>query len=142
MRIKIVNESNWPMPAYANPGDAGCDLRANIEYSKVMLPMTGAIFPTGIHIELPYGYEGAICGRSGLNFKHDIICPKSTVDAPYRGEIKVKLYNLGSEQFIVNPGDRIAQLIINPVIKAEWEDVDELSESERGIKGFGSSGIL
>lgn len=140
MKIKIINKSKWPLPAYANSADAGCDLRANIEEPVTLRPFSGMAFPTGIHVGLPRNVQGTVAGRSGLNFKHGIIVPDGTVDPGYVGEVKVKLYNLSDQPYTFQPGERIAQFIITRFEQAEWVEVEELDESERGDNGIGSSG--
>lgn len=142
MTVPIINKSKNDYPKYANEGDAGCDLRADLENPITIRPLSGAIIPTGIYIAIPMGYEGQVRGRSGLNFKNDIICPVGTVDSGYRGEVKVKLYNLGQIPFTINPGDRIAQLVFAKVEKAMFVQTDVFTdETERGEGGFGSSGM-
>lgn len=142
MKIKIVNKSDYPTPEYATALSAGVDLRASIHDSVTLAPLQRAMVPTGIYIELPEGYEAQIRPRSGLAAKHgiSIVNAPGTIDADYRGEIKVVLVNLSSDEFVVNPGERIAQMVIARFEKAEWEEVDELSPSERGAGGFGSTG--
>ena len=108
-----------------------------------LLPGDSVIIPTGIQIALPEGYEGQIRGRSGLNCNHDIVCPVGTIDADYRGELKVKLYNLGKRPYIIKPQERVAQLVICPVVQAKWNEVEHLEcDTERGNKGFGSTGKI
>lgn len=142
MEVKIVNKSPFKTPEYATPFSAGMDLRADIEGPVVLKTLERAMVPTGIFIELPEGYEAQIRPRSGLAAKHGISIVNSpgTIDADYRGEIKVILVNLSSEPFTVTPGERIAQMVIARFEQIEWEEVDSLSESERGAGGFGSTG--
>ena len=143
IKIKIVNKGNQPLPEYATPQSAGVDLRANIDEPVELKPLSRAIIPTGLHIALPEGYEAQIRPRSGLAIKKGITCLNTpgTIDADYRGEIGVILINLSAETFIVNPGERIAQMIINKFEQAEFELVEELDETERGEGGFGHTGV-
>ena len=143
IKIKIVNKGNQPLPEYATPQSAGVDLRANIDEPVELKPLSRALIPTGLHIALPEGYEAQIRPRSGLAIKHGITCLNTpgTIDADYRGDIGVILINLSAETFIVNPGDRIAQMIINKFEQAEFELVEELDETERGEGGYGSTGV-
>ena len=143
IKIKIVNKGNQPLPEYATPQSAGVDLRANIDESVELKPLSRALIPTGLHIALPEGYEAQIRPRSGLAIKKGITCLNTpgTIDADYRGDIGVILINLSSEPFIVNPGERIAQMIINKFEQAEFELVEELDETERGEGGFGHTGV-
>lgn len=130
----------FPLPAYATSASAGFDLRA-VE-KCVLQPREIALVPTGIRIALPVGYEAQIRPRSGLALKHGITLPNSpgTIDADYRGEIKVIMQNLGSEPFMIEPGDRIAQVVVAPVSQVGWIEADVLEETERGSGGFGSTG--
>ena len=143
IKIKIVNKGNQPLPEYATPQSAGVDLRANIDEPVELKPLNRALIPTGLHIALPEGYEAQIRPRSGLAIKKGITCLNTpgTIDADYRGEVGVILINLSAETFIVNPGERIAQMIINKFEQAEFELVEELDETERGEGGFGHTGI-
>lgn len=142
MKVKIVNHSPFDLPAYATEYSAGMDLRANLESPLVLGTLERAMVPTGIHIELPAGFEAQIRPRSGLAAKHgiSIVNAPGTVDADYRGEIKVVLVNLSNEPFTVNPGERIAQMVVARHEKVEWEPVETLEESTRGAGGFGSTG--
>jgi len=142
MKIKIVNHSKFDLPQYATPHSAGMDLRANIEESVIVAPLERVLVPTGIHIELPVGYEAQIRPRSGLAAKHGIgiVNSPGTIDSDYRGEIKVILVNLSNQEFILNPGERIAQMIVAKHEWVEWEPCDSLEQSERGAGGFGSTG--
>lgn len=142
MQVKIVNKSSHRLPEYATPSSAGMDLKANIDSPIVLNPMDRFMVPTGMYIELPQGYEAQIRPRSGLAAKYGItVCnAPGTIDADYRGEIKVVLINLSKEKFVINPGERIAQMIIAKYEKIEWEEVRELEESSRGEGGFGSTG--
>lgn len=131
------------LPAYKTSESAGCDLSANINEDIELLPGDSAIFPTGIQIALPEGYEGQIRGRSGLNCNDGIVCPVGTIDADYRGELKVKLYNLSKRPYTIKPQERIAQLVICPVVQAKWDEVEFLEcDTERGTCGFGSTGRM
>lgn len=143
IKIKIVNKGNQPLPEYATPQSAGVDLRANIDEPIELKPLSRALIPTGLHIALPKGYEAQIRPRSGLAIKKGITCLNTpgTIDADYRGDIGVILINLSTETFIVNPGERIAQMVINKFEQAEFELVKELDETERGEGGFGHTGI-
>ena len=143
IKIKIVNKGNQPLPEYATPQSAGVDLRANINEPVELKPLSRALIPTGLHIALPEGYEAQIRPRSGLAIKKGITCLNTpgTIDADYRGEVGVILINLSAEPFIVNPGERIAQMIINKFEQAEFELVEELDETERGEGGFGHTGV-
>jgi dUTP pyrophosphatase len=142
MRIRIVNTSHHPLPAYETTASAGMDLRAFLSGDIMMRPLERVIVPTGLFIELPVGYEAQVRPRSGLAIKKGItvLNTPGTVDADYRGEIKVILVNLSNEDFIVRDGDRIAQMIISAHEQAEWIQVEELEETGRGAGGFGSTG--
>ncbi len=142
MNVRIVNKSAWPTPAYATEKSAGMDLKADITEPVVLAPLDRAMIPTGLYIALPDGTEAQVRPRSGLAAKHGISVLNSpgTIDADYRGEIKVILVNLSNEPFVVNPGERIAQLVVARYEKVEWEQVEVLDETERGEGGFGSTG--
>ena len=142
MKVKILNRSKFDLPQYATPHSAGMDLRANIDEPVTMASLERVLVPTGLHIELPVGYEAQIRPRSGLAAKHGIgvVNSPGTIDSDYRGEIKVILVNLSNEKFILNPGERIAQMIVSKHERVEWEQCDSLQESERGEGGFGSTG--
>ena len=142
MKVLIVNKSKHPMPQYATEHSAGMDLRANVSEPIVLQPLERAIIPTGLFIELPEGYEAQIRPRSGLAAKHGITCLNTpgTIDADYRGEIGVILANVSNTPFTVTDGERICQMIITKYTKAELVEVEELSSSERGAGGFGSTG--
>lgn len=131
------------LPSYASEGAAGCDLRAAVAESLVLLPGARLAVPTGVCLAIPEGFEGQIRARSGLALKNGIACLNApgTVDSDYRGEVKVILANLGNEAFEIRRGDRIAQLVLSPVAKAAFEAVDALSNSARGSGGFGSTGV-
>jgi len=142
IKVKIVNTSNNPVPEYATDGASGMDLRANLNSPLEFLPMERLLVPTGLFIELPQGYEAQVRPRSGLAIKYGITCLNSpgTIDSDYRGEIKIVLINLSSEKQIINPGDRIAQLVLQKVEKIIWEQVSVLQETVRSNRGFGSTG--
>lgn len=142
MEIKIINKSNHDLPSYSTKYSAGLDLRANLSTSIIVKPMERVLVPTGLFIELPEGYEAQIRPRSGLAIKHGITVLNSpgTIDADYRGEICVILINLSREDFVINDGERICQMIISKHETAEWISVDVLDESERGKGGFGHTG--
>ena len=143
MKIKIVNKSKHPLPEYATPGSAGMDLRANIDAPITLAPGERKLIPTGIYIALPVGYEAQIRPRSGLALKHGIGLANmlGTIDSDYRADVGVILINLGQEDFVVNDGDRIAQMVIAKYEIAEWEVVDELDKTERGEGGYGHTGV-
>lgn len=142
MKVKIVNHSPFPLPAYATALSAGMDLRADLQEPLVLHTLERAMVSTGLHIELPAGFEAQIRPRSGLAAKHgiSIVNAPGTIDADYRGEIKVILVNLSNEPFTVNPGERIAQMVVARHEQVEWELVETLEESVRGSGGFGSTG--
>ena len=142
MKIKIVNHSKHALPAYETSASAGVDLKANLEQEIVLKPMQRILVPTGLFIEIPVGYEAQVRPRSGLAIKKGITVLNSpgTIDADYRGEIKIILINLSQEDFLINNGDRIAQMIIASHEQAEWIEVNELMETERGAGGFGHTG--
>lgn len=142
MQIKIVNKSNHPLPHYGTEAAAGVDLRANIESPITLKPLERTLVKTGLFIELPVGYEAQVRPRSGLAYKNGITVLNSpgTIDADYRGEVGVILVNLSNEPFVIENGERIAQLVIAKHEQAEWELVEELAETERGAGGFGSTG--
>ena len=142
MKVKIVNKSNHRLPEYATPGSAGMDLKANIDEPFVLKPLERQIVPTGLFIALPDGYSADIQPRSGLAAKYGVTVANSPglCDPDYRGEIKVILINLSNENFVVNPGERIAQLVIRHFEKVEWNEVATLDKTERGEGGFGHTG--
>lgn len=143
MKVKVVNKSNNALPAYETKISAGMDLRAYLPDGPVTLqPMQRALIPTGLYIEIPEGYEGQVRPRSGLAFKHGItvLNTPGTIDADYRGELKQILINLSNEPFVINNGDRIAQIVFARCEQAEMVEVEELSETERGAGGFGHTG--
>ena len=143
MNIRIVNHSNNPLPEYATEASAGMDLKAFLPEPVSIKPLERILIPTGIHIELPVGFEAQVRPRSGLAVKKGVTVLNSpgTIDADYRGEIKVILVNLSNEEVRFENGDRIAQMIIARHEKAEWKECDELNETQRGAGGFGSTGI-
>ena len=143
MKIKIVNKSKHPLPEYATPGSAGMDLRANIDAPITLAPGERKLIPTGIYIALPVGYEAQVRPRSGLALKYGIGLANmlGTCDADFRGQIGVILINLGQEDFVVNDGERIAQMVIAKHETAEWDVVEELDETERGEGGYGHTGV-
>jgi dUTP pyrophosphatase len=142
MKIRIVNHSVHNLPAYETLASAGMDLRANLESEVILKPLERAIIPTGLFIELPAGFEAQVRPRSGLAAKSGItvLNTPGTIDADYRGEIKVILVNLSAEAFVIKNGERIAQMIISSHEKAEWEQVTVLEETKRGAGGFGHTG--
>lgn len=143
MKVKVVNKSNNALPAYETKNSAGMDLRAYLPEGPVTLqPMQRALIPTGLYLEIPEGYEGQVRPRSGLAIKYGItvLNTPGTIDADYRGELKQILINLSNEPFVINNGDRIAQIIFARCEQAEMVEVDELSETERGAGGFGHTG--
>jgi dUTP pyrophosphatase len=142
MKIRIVNHSQHPLPAYETVASAGMDLRADLLEDIVIKPLERILVPTGLFIEIPTGYEAQIRPRSGLAIKHGISLLNSpgTIDADYRGEIRIILVNLSSQDFVIRNGERIAQMVIAAHEKAEWEEADELVETERGAGGFGHTG--
>ena len=142
VQIKIVNTSANPLPQYATEGSSGMDIRAALNFPLSMQPLQRILVPTGLFVEIPAGYEIQIRPRSGLAIKHGITCLNSpgTIDSDYRGEIKIILVNLSSEEQVINPGDRIAQMIVQKVERAELEQVEILNETERADGGFGHTG--
>lgn len=143
MKVKIVNHSKHQLPDYSTEASAGMDLRANLDDKIVLSPLGRTIIKTGLHIELPVGFEAQVRPRSGLAAKKGITVLNSpgTIDADYRGEIGVILVNLSRENFVIKDGERIAQLVIAKHERADWEEVDVLEESKRGAGGFGSTGV-
>ncbi len=142
MKVSVINKSKHPLPGYETLFSAGMDLRANLDAPIVLKPLERALVPTGLFIELPEGYEGQVRPRSGLAAKKGItvLNAPGTVDADYRGEIKVILVNLSNEDFIIEDGERIAQLVVASHARVEWSSADLLVDSERGSGGFGSTG--
>lgn len=142
MKVKIVNKSGNPLPEYATIASAGVDLRANLEESLELKPLKRALIPTGLYLELPLGYEAQVRPRSGMAVKKGVTVLNSpgTIDADYRGEIKVILVNLSDEPVEISHGERIAQMVIQAHEQAEWKNVDSLNTTARGDGGFGSTG--
>ena len=143
MKIRIVNKSSNPLPHYATTASAGIDLRANLENEVVIKPMHRTLIPTGLFIEIPIGYEAQVRPRSGLAIKKGVtvLNTPGTIDADYRGEIMVILINLSNEDFVVKNGERIAQMVIAAHEQAEWVEVSELNDTQRGAGGFGHTGV-
>ncbi|MDU1890136.1 MAG: dUTP diphosphatase [Dysgonomonas sp.] len=142
MEIKIINKSHHPLPEYATPYSAGVDLRASIDTPVKLAPLERTLIPTGLYIELPQGYEAQIRPRSGLALKHGITVLNSpgTIDADYRGEIRVILVNLSNEEFVINDGERICQMVIAEHSQVRWIETETINETERGAGGFGHTG--
>jgi len=142
IQIKIVNTSANALPEYATKGSSGMDIRASLEIPLTLQPLERNLVPTGLFVEIPPGYEIQIRPRSGLAIKQGITCLNTpgTIDSDYRGEIKIILINLSSEEQVINPGDRIAQMIIQRTERAEFEQVDFLNNTERAAGGFGHTG--
>ncbi len=140
--VKIINKSAHPLPSYESSSAAGMDLRADVKEAVTLNPLERALVPTGIYIELPHGFEAQIRPRSGLAAKHGVtvLNTPGTIDADYRGEIKVILVNLSSVPFTINNGERIAQMVVAAHQQVEWKEAIELSETNRGAGGFGSTG--
>ena len=143
VQIKVVNKGNQPLPKYQTSQSAGMDLRANIDAPVLIKPLDRKLIPTGLHIALPEGYEAQIRPRSGLAIKNGItiLNTPGTIDPDYPGDVGVILVNISNEDFVVQPGDRIAQMVINKFEQAEFEVVEELDETERGEGGYGHTGI-
>ncbi|MEM7509701.1 MAG: dUTP diphosphatase [Bacteroidota bacterium] len=143
LTIKVINKSDNPLPTYATPASAGVDIHANNEEPVILKPLERALIPTGLYIELPIGYEAQVRPRSGLAIKHGItlLNTPGTIDADYRGEIKVIIVNISFEPFTIKKGERIAQMVINKHEQMIWEEVEVLSDTERGSGGFGHTGI-
>ncbi|ANI88533.1 deoxyuridine 5'-triphosphate nucleotidohydrolase [Arachidicoccus ginsenosidimutans] len=142
LTVNIINQSAFPLPQYATEGSSGMDLRANIENEIVLQPLERTLVPTGLFIELPVGYEAQIRPRSGLAIKQGLTCLNTpgTIDADYRGEIKVILVNLSNENQRITPGDRIAQMVIQNIVQVKWHLAETLNETVRGAGGFGHTG--
>lgn len=143
MKVKVINRSAYDLPQYETALAAGLDVRANITESITLGPLERTLVPTGLFIELPEGYEMQVRPRSGLAAKHglSLVNAPGTIDADYRGEIKVILVNLSNTPYELKPGERVAQLVVSQFIRVEWEPVEELGETERGTGGFGSTGV-
>lgn len=142
IKVKIINDSGYDLPAYETPSSAGMDIHAHLDAPIVLKPLQRALIPTGLRMQLPRGYECQIRPRSGLALKHgiSIVNTPGTVDADYRGEVGVILINLSSEPFVINPGERVAQFVIKKYERIEWETVERLDETKRGAQGFGHTG--
>lgn len=143
MKVKVINRSGMELPSYATPLSAGMDLRAAMEQSITLAPLERVLVPTGLFVELPEGYEMQIRPRSGLAAKHGITVLNSpgTIDADYRGEIKVILVNLSNTPFEILPGERIAQAVVAQHAQVEWVEAEQLESTDRGAGGFGSTGV-
>lgn len=143
MQVKIINQSKHALPGYETSGSAGMDVRANLTERVVLQPMERALIPTGLFLEIPEGYECQVRPRSGLAFKKGVtvLNAPGTIDADYRGEVGVILINLSNEEFVVEDGERIAQLVFAEYKQAKWIETTVLTESERGAGGFGSTGV-
>lgn len=141
--VKVINKGHQPLPAYATEMSAGMDLRANLEEPVTLQPMERKLIPTGLYIALPVGHEAQIRPRSGLALKHGVtvLNTPGTVDADYRGEVKVLLVNLSDVPFVVNDGERIAQMIVTKYEQVEFVEVEQLDETERGAGGYGHTGV-
>jgi dUTP pyrophosphatase len=144
MKIKVINRSKFDLPQYATELAAGLVVRADIDEAIVLRPLERAMIPTGLYVEIPEGYEIQVRPRSGLAAKHGltVLNTPGTIDPDYRGEIRVILANLSGVEFTLSPGERIAQLVVAPFVRAEWEPSDTLSETVRGTGGFGSTGTV
>lgn len=142
MKVKIINKSSHPLPEYATEYSAGLDLRADIQDDIILAPLQRILVPTGLYLELPKGYEAQIRPRSGLALKHGLTVLNSpgTIDADYRGEIRVILVNLSNESFTIKNGERICQMVIAAHAQVEWIEVNEINETDRGTGGFGHTG--
>jgi dUTP pyrophosphatase len=140
--IPVINRSAFPLPAYATIGSSGLDVRANIENPITLQSLERTLVPTGLFVEIPLGFEIQVRPRSGLAVKQGLTCLNTpgTIDADYRGEIKVILINLSQEPQIIQPGDRVAQLVLQAIELIEWKSVDQLNETDRGSGGFGHTG--
>ena len=142
MKIKLKNTSNNPLPSYATAGAAGLDIHANLTEAVTLQPLERKLIPTGLYMEIPEGFEVQIRPRSGLAYKNGItvLNAPGTIDADYRGEVGVLLINLSAEPFVVEPGERVAQMVVAPYVQATWEETTALTETDRGAGGFGSTG--
>jgi dUTP pyrophosphatase len=142
LQVKIINKSSNALPEYATTGSSGMDIRTSIEAPQTLKPLERALLPTGLFIELPQGFEAQVRPRSGLAIKQGITCLNTpgTIDADYRGEIKVILINLSQEDQVIQPGDRIAQLVIQSVEQIQWIQVEEITDTVRSAGGFGHTG--
>jgi len=144
MEVKVVNRSPWPLPEYATIGSSGMDIRAHVINNVTFQPMQRMLVPTGLYIQLPQGFEAQVRPRSGLAIKKGITCLNTpgTIDADYRGEIKIILINLSEQEQVIEPGDRIAQLVIQQVERIVWKPVAVLNETLRNDGGFGHTGTV
>ncbi len=142
MKVRIINDSRWDAPSYATEGSAGVDLKANIDDPITLAPLQRVVVPTGLRIALPKGTEAQVRPRSGLAAKHGItvLNTPGTIDADYRGEVGVILINLSDKDFVINPGERVAQMVLARYERFEWEDVEQLDSTSRGEGGLGSTG--
>ncbi|MDR0954485.1 MAG: dUTP diphosphatase [Rikenellaceae bacterium] len=143
MKIKVINRSAFDLPQYATEHAAGLDVRANLTEPLTIGPLQRVMVPTGLYVEIPDGYEIQVRPRSGLAAKHGITCLNTpgTIDPDYRGEIKVILANVSNDDFVLQPGERIAQLVVAQFVRIDWTPTDTLSETDRGAGGFGSTGV-
>ena len=141
VKVKVINKSVHRLPEYKTSMSAGMDLKANITDVWKLNPGERVMVPTGLHIALPEGYEAQVRPRSGLSLNNGIVAILGTIDADYRGEVGVILVNLSDQPFCINPGDRVAQMVVSEVTRVKWDEVRELEETERGSGGFGSTGI-
>ncbi len=143
LKVKIINKSGWPLPAYETPSAAGMDIHAAIEHPIVLQSLERVLIPTGLRVQLPQGHELQIRPRSGLALKHGIgiVNSPGTVDADFRGEIQVILINLSKEPFVINPGERICQMVVTTYTHVEWEPVEEIDHTKRGDGAFGHTGV-
>lgn len=143
IQVNVINQSHHPLPTYQTKHSAGMDLRANLDAPLTLKPLQRALVPTGLFIELPEGHEAQIRPRSGLAFKHGISIVNSpgTIDADYRGEIKVLLINLSDKDFVIENGERIAQMVVSKYERVNWNEAEALTDTERGAGGYGSTGI-
>ncbi len=142
MKVRIINDSRWDAPSYATEGSAGVDLKANIDDPITLAPLQRVVVPTGLRIALPKGTEAQVRPRSGLAAKHGItvLNTPGTIDADYRGEVGVILINLSDKDFVINPGERVAQMVLARYERFEWEEVEQLDSTSRGEGGLGSTG--
>lgn len=142
MKVWIINDSRWDAPSYATEGSAGVDLKANIDDPITLAPLQRVVVPTGLRIALPKGTEAQVRPRSGLAAKHGItvLNTPGTIDADYRGEVGVILINLSDKDFVINPGERVAQMVLARYERFEWEEVEQLDSTSRGEGGLGSTG--
>lgn len=143
LKVKIINRSGWPLPAYETPSAAGMDIHAAIKEPIVLQSLERVLIPTGLRVQLPQGHELQIRPRSGLALRHgiSIVNTPGTVDADFRGEIQVILINLSKEPFVINPGERICQMVVTTYTHVEWEPVEEIDHTKRGDGGFGHTGV-